>query len=387
MDRRTIILSGFAITAMTAAVILSGTIPVWAIAFVILALGTALTFFTAIYFQNRHDILQLQAIERSLHSLASCNSRVILWEKLEDAARRVIPCQECQVVAAEADFELDNQIGSTDIWHDLIIESGTAYQPVYGGDDLNRWVFPIYSSPGSAAGWLCIKPDSVNAGEFEWYRRGLQQLADMASLAAARLSETDRQDNVTDQVMSALVRAQECSREGFTGHGQRVSMIAGMLGSHLGLDRQERQELYWAALGHDMARSCQDSDEEHPLRAAGAFARESALQNIAQAIKYHHERYDGSGFPEGLRNTEIPFLSRILAAADIYDGLTRLAPLEDRLDHQTADEVIRRSTGTLFDPMVVVAWQEIESDLPDLLAMLDDDADAAERPEEPAAYE
>lgn len=383
MDRKTILLGGFSITALTAAVILSGTIPVWAIAMVILVLGTALTFFTAVYFQNRNDMLQLQTIERSLHILASCNSWAVLWDKLEDTARRVVPCQECQVVAAEVDFGLDNRNRSTDIWHDLIVQSGTSHQPVFV-DDVKRWVFPVYASPESPVGWLCIQPD-ISTGEFDWYIRSLKQLVDMASLAAARLSETNRHDHMTDQVMSALVRAQESSREGFTGHGQRVSLIAGMLGIQLGLDRQERKELYWAALGHDMARSCQDPDEEHPLRAARAFAGESSLQNVAQAIKYHHERYDGSGFPEGLRSTEIPFLSRILAAADIYDGLTCLAPPQDRLDHHTAGEVIRRSTGTLFDPMVVVAWQEIESDLPDLLVMLDDDADAAELLEEPAA--
>lgn len=383
MDRKTILLSGFSITALTAAIILSGTIPVWAIAMVILALGTALTFFTAVYFQNRRDMLQLQTIERSLHSLASCDSWAVLWDKLEDAARRVIPCWECQVVAAAVDFGLDSRNGSTDIWRDLIVQAGSSHQPVYV-DDMKRWVFPVYSSPEPPVGWLCIQPD-ISAGEFNWYLRSLQQLVDMASLTAARLSETNRHDDMIRQVMSALVKAQESSRKGFYGHGQRVSLIAGMLGSHLGLDQQEREELYWAALGHDMARSCQDPDEDHPWRAAQAFAGQASLQNIAQAIKYHHERYDGSGFPEGLRNTEIPLLSRILAVADIYDGLTRLAPPEDRLDHHTAAEVIRRSTGTLFDPLVVVAWQEIESDLPNLLAVLDDDVDAAEPPEEAAA--
>ncbi|MGI6235742.1 MAG: HD-GYP domain-containing protein, partial [Christensenellales bacterium] len=91
---------------------------------------------------------------------------------------------------------------------------------------------------------------------------------------------------------------------------------------------------------------------------------------MREAVQSHHERYDGSGFPEGKRMTDIPFLARILAVADILDGLTALPPEEERLSLPAACQVIQKATGSGFDPLVVVALSEVREELQGRLAAL-----------------
>ena len=84
-----------------------------------------------------------------------------------------------------------------------------------------------------------------------------------------------------------------------------------------------------------------------------------SLAAIKSAIYHHHERYDGSGYPLGLKHTDIPLAARIIAVADMYDALTALAPDEDRCEHHQALQIIKKAIGTQFDPLVVVAFEEV----------------------------
>jgi len=96
------------------------------------------------------------------------------------------------------------------------------------------------------------------------------------------------------------------------------------------------------------------------------------FEQVREAVEYHHERYDGSGYPLGLSQTDIPFLARIIAVADVYDAVTRLCSEEERLDHQTALGVIKKATGTIFDPLVVVALEEVANEVANLRLMFKD---------------
>ena len=173
-----------------------------------------------------------------------------------------------------------------------------------------------------------------------------------------------------NELLQTAVKAGEA--EMFKGHGERVAVIADLLGRQLGLDEQEKRALHYAALLHDIGRAkpAAGADEDHPGQGAHAFPAGDEWNVMREAIKYHHERYDGSGFPEGKRMTEIPFFARIIAVADILDGLTALAPEEERLPLPIACQVIRKATGSSFDPLAVVALSEVQEELQDPLATL-----------------
>ncbi|WP_295823654.1 HD domain-containing phosphohydrolase, partial [uncultured Deinococcus sp.] len=75
-----------------------------------------------------------------------------------------------------------------------------------------------------------------------------------------------------------------------------------------------------------------------------------------EVIRSHHERWDGSGYPDGLRGTAIPLAARIFAVCDVYDALTHVRPYKDAWTHDAAVAEIRAKSGTHFDPAVVEAF-------------------------------
>jgi cyclic di-GMP phosphodiesterase len=82
---------------------------------------------------------------------------------------------------------------------------------------------------------------------------------------------------------------------------------------------------------------------------------------LAHAItRSHHERFDGSGYPDGLKGEEIPLAARIMALADVYDALTSKRVYKDAMEHHVASQIIRDGAGTQFDPKVVMAYERIE---------------------------
>ncbi len=99
----------------------------------------------------------------------------------------------------------------------------------------------------------------------------------------------------------------------------------------------------------------------------------------------HHERFDGSGYPRGLASDDIPFTARIAAVADVYDALTTERPYKAAMSHEKAASIIRKSSGSHFDPTVVTAFLNVETQCADLAARLrDGDPDARDTKPTPA---
>lgn len=99
------------------------------------------------------------------------------------------------------------------------------------------------------------------------------------------------------------------------------------------------------------------------LRAAcREFPSAAFLQMASDIAMYHHERYDGNGYPEGLSQEEIPLSSRIVALADVYDALTSKRVYKEAYSHEVAQKIITENSGTQFDPIVVEAFlQNLEA--------------------------
>jgi HD-GYP domain-containing protein (c-di-GMP phosphodiesterase class II) len=155
-----------------------------------------------------------------------------------------------------------------------------------------------------------------------------------------------------------------------SGHGSRVAALAAPLADYLGLDRDDRRRLHIAAHLHDVGKIRVDACVVHkpgPLTAAEwVQMRKHPLEGfriidglvhagIADTVIAHHERFDGSGYPFGLRGDDIPYLARILLVADAYDAMTSDRPYQPALPPDHAIAELRRFAGTQFDPDVVDA--------------------------------
>lgn len=155
-----------------------------------------------------------------------------------------------------------------------------------------------------------------------------------------------------------------------SGHGSRVAALAAPLADYLGLDRDDRRRLHIAAHLHDVGKVRIDARvvqkpgplsttewvqmRRHPVE---GFKIIDGLVHtgIADTVLAHHERFDGSGYPFGLRGDDIPYLARILLVADAFDAMTSDRPYQPALSADYALSELQRFAGTQFDPGVVDA--------------------------------
>ena len=135
------------------------------------------------------------------------------------------------------------------------------------------------------------------------------------------------------------------------------------------LGQEKIENLEYMALLHDIGKigiadtiirkdGPLDSDEldimqQHPVIGSRIMADTISLKRMALGARYHHENYDGSGYPDGLKGSQIPLEARIISAADAYDAMTSDRPYRKGLSHETAMEELNKGSGTQFDPDVI----------------------------------
>ncbi len=168
------------------------------------------------------------------------------------------------------------------------------------------------------------------------------------------------------------------------GHSERVALISRYLAEQVGLESQEVDNMYLAGLLHDVGKIgvpeavlCKpgslDAAEfaqisRHPHIGANILSGIRRMADVTPAVLTHHERYDGSGYPQGLRNQDIPRAGRIVMLADSFDAMTSDRTYRDALPVPSALAELRRFAGTQFDPHLVDAF--LHADMGELVGQL-----------------
>ncbi len=209
--------------------------------------------------------------------------------------------------------------------------------------------------------------------ELEDYRKRLEEMVDVRTRQLQAALEHISQ--IYDETLEALGAALDLKDGDTAGHACRVSRYCLEIASAMGCSAEEMHQLTRGAYLHDIGKiaipdaillkPAKLTPEEmsvmwaHPYIGYEFVSRISFLAEAAEIVLTHHERYDGSGYPQGLMGDEIPLGARVFAVADTLDAMTSDRPYRHALPHSAAREEIRRQSGRQFEPRVVEAFFSI----------------------------
>ena len=192
----------------------------------------------------------------------------------------------------------------------------------------------------------------------------------------AMLDEKNGQiGKMTLQTITTIANAIDARDEYTKGHSQRVSEYTAAIAQRLGYSEYEVREIRSIALLHDIGKiGIPDAvlnkpgkltEEEYQLMRKHTVIGSEILKDIEMipgidiGAKYHHERYDGKGYPDGLRGEEIPYIARIIAVADAYDAMTSNRVYRPRLSDEKVLQELKAGEGKQFDPEILKVFLEL----------------------------
>lgn len=166
-----------------------------------------------------------------------------------------------------------------------------------------------------------------------------------------------------------------CGKAGVTSHSEVTAHYSGQIAMALGLPPDEIKNIRAASFLHDIGKIGISKDillksskltkmefeliKKHPQIGADLIRRIQCLHDTIPLVLYHHERWDGTGYPAGLKGEQIPMGARIIAIAEVYVALTSNLPWRKAYSKKEAMEIIKKGSGTQFDPKVVNALLKI----------------------------
>ena len=240
---------------------------------------------------------------------------------------------------------------------------------------------PIPGRDRSIGVLMVVRP--VGKGKF---RRGeAKMVEDMANHAAIAVEQAtlfakmrkyaDQVEGSYDTTLKVLIAALDQKDAATHGHSERVSRLAVTLAREMGIAEDHLVDIERGALLHDVGkigvpddvlRKPEDLDEQeweamrkHPLLAGLMVSKVEFLEGALPILLYHHERYDGGGYPFGLEGKNIPIEARIFSVVDTYDAMTSSRPYREALPHIVAMGEIQQHAGSQFDPEVVAAFTRV----------------------------
>ena len=191
--------------------------------------------------------------------------------------------------------------------------------------------------------------------------------------ANAQLEEAN--ERITMQSMYTLAKTIDAKDKYTNGHSMRVAQYSKMLAERMKFSEEQIDEIYNMAMLHDIGKigvpdaiinkPSKLTDDEyniikgHPGIGYDILSEMPEMKHISVGAKWHHERYDGKGYPDGLKGEEIPIQARIIGVADAYDAMTSNRSYRNYLPQNVVREEIEKGRGTQFDPAIAEIMLEI----------------------------
>jgi len=220
----------------------------------------------------------------------------------------------------------------------------------------------------------------INKKDKEYFDKNdeeiLNSFANQVVIALWNANIIEDLNNYFIHITEILIQAMENESLGPKGHFMRLARLATQIGNKLGITGKNYNNLYYASLLHDIGkikvsrkininfkakdnfRLVQNENSLHPIVGANMLKQINLFRDIIPIVKHHHENYDGTGYPDGLRGEKIPLASRIIAVVEDYTKIIYNKPIESHSENEKALNKLFSLAGTKYDPRVINALKE-----------------------------
>lgn len=291
--------------------------------------------------------------------------------------------EACELVATMRCDEVNNTVvrnrmTATGLPNGLRGVDSMLLVPIAKGRQLFGWL--LFLNRSASASQFITNHDMLGLNEF-----GTEE-ACMAEAAASMLAAHARNVQLFEEreaillgTIQSLVRTIEARDEYTCGHSDRVAKMSQMLAAQMGVPDYECRRIYRAGLLHDIGKvgvpdevlrkpghlSDDEFDQikQHPMIGYRILKDLKAFDYVLPGVRWHHERQDGRGYPDGLKGDDIPLMARIMAVADGFDAMTSNRPYRDGMPFEKAESILQEGAGTQWDPDIVNAYFQIRDEI------------------------
>lgn len=325
--------------------------------------------FTNVHKKAATKIKELLGCEHLILYLKDPKTNTLIGRQTEHSEKIVIPCNENTFAGSCAHYGATLHI--EDVRSDIRFGRELRYF-----DNIkykNMLLAPIVSK-GNTFGVIQAINSKSTTGDFD--SDDFDFIEAIANKLTSSFESLRLFDELQDQFFQVCEALGEVTfqRDQYTGgHTKRVAFFSEMIGKEMDMSPEELQELRLSAILHDIGKiSIEDkilkkkeqltADEfaimkAHPQTGYEIIAHIEALKGVVDGVRYHHERYDGKGYPCGLKGDEIPVTAQIISVADTFDAMISNRPYRKGLDPIIALEEIIECKGTQFSYTVVDAFE------------------------------
>ncbi|MHB9093925.1 MAG: diguanylate cyclase [Eubacteriales bacterium] len=324
------------------------------------------------YFKNYNDILGYPTGDRLLSEFANLLRNLI---RNKDVIARY-GGEEFAVILVEADTKLALEVAER-------IRNSIENYPFEGREVQPKGKISVSIGVATYPNNAGSKEELLKVAEEALYRAkhtARSKVALYFSIFDDLKSELNQAELSLLNTIKTLITVINANDKYTFGHSERVVKYSAALGEQLGLSEEQIKYIKYGAFLHDIGKIEIDRDilnktdplthdewstlKCHPQWGADIVKPVSALKQILPQILYHHERFDGFGYPHGLKGTEIPLNARILTIADSFDAMTSARPYQKTRSLNDAVNELQRCAGTHFDPQLVEAFLKALKNIP-----------------------
>lgn len=280
--------------------------------------------------------------------------------------------------------ELIERLGTETLSKPLVLNQAETSRPTWNCPEVRELVcVPIKDGEQSIAWLLAINHNGKTFDDQKEFssveQRLLSSVGTILGIHSCNFDLYRKQSELVSSLVRSMTSALDAKDRYTSGHSDRVAKMSVAIAEHLGLDQETIDTIQLGGLLHDIGKIGVDdtilnkpgklTEEEfehikqHPQFGCDILGGIRQLDKILPIVLHHHENWDGTGYPHGLAETEIPLTARVLAVADAYDAMSSNRPYRDGLPDEKIDGILLEGAGSQWDATVVDAFFAIRDEI------------------------